>query len=184
MSRMPRMEVASELDQEALAAWLDQAMGPAPILSVRRLAGGHSSGAWRVDRATPDGRWAGVLKAPELPSVVYLRDAVREGLILREAGRLRAPLPAVRAIDPGTRAVGRPFFLMDFVEGRSLSDTSPGSYHDDAWLRTADPAVQRSIWDSFHGALARLHGVDPRAIESVTSIPTGSAQFLDYWRDS
>jgi aminoglycoside phosphotransferase (APT) family kinase protein len=176
------VEVAAELDREALAAWMQQAVGPGLIRSVRRFAGGHSSGAWRVDRSTPDGDWTGVLKAPELPSVVYLRDAVREGLILREAARLGVPVPAVLAIDSGAQAMGRPCFVMEYVEGRSLCDTSAGSYHDDPWLRTAGSSVQRSIWNSFHGALARLHGVDAAAIRNVVPIPAGSVEFLDYWR--
>ena len=35
-----------------------------------------------------------------------------------------------------------------------------------------------------HDALARLHSVDSAAIRNVVSIPVGSTEFLDYWRDA
>ncbi len=79
-------------------------------------------------------------------------------------GRLGAPVPAVLAIDAGTRAVGRPCFVMEYVEGHSVPDVVPGGYHGPGWFRDADPRTQRAIWDSFHDALGAVHRVDPTSL--------------------
>ena len=102
-----------------------------------------------------------VLKAPRVPSIVHALDPCREARVVDALGRAGAPVPAVVAIDSGTSAVGRPCFVMEWVEGRSVPDAWPNAYHD-GWFLDAGADAQRAIWDSFHDALAAVHRVEPR----------------------
>jgi aminoglycoside phosphotransferase (APT) family kinase protein len=172
-------------EADALTTWLADAVDPSVTsVELEKMAGGHSSGAWRLEVRSDAGTVPMVLKAPELPSVVHRRDAGREGRILDALGRMGAPVPAIVAIDDGTRALGRPCFVMEHVEGRALADTSPGSYHDDPWLREAGADVQRAVWDSFHDALAAVHAVDGAKVPDASLGPGGVVDVLAYWREA
>ena len=125
-----------------------------------------------------------VLKAPRLPSVVFDLDPCREARVVGALARLGAPVPAVLAVDTGTRAVGRPCFVMEMVEGRSVADAPPAGYHGPGWYRDADPHTQRTIWDGFHDVLGALHAVDPGALADAYDGPSGPVEVLEYWRDA
>ncbi len=153
-------------------------------VTVERMAAGYANGAWRLDVETAGAVQRMVLKAPRDPSIVYRLDPCREARVVAALGRAGAPVPAVLAIDEGTRAVGRPCFVMECVEGRSVPDGSRGGYHDDGWFRDADPGAQRAIWDSFHDALAALHAVDPAVVADAYDGPVGAVDVLQYWRDA
>jgi aminoglycoside phosphotransferase (APT) family kinase protein len=175
----------SEADSARLQAWIAARVDfPVASIEITRLAGGHSSGAWRVDVAGDGVVRPLVLKAPEEPSVVHRRDACREGRILDACGRMGAPVPAVLGVDDGARTIGRRCFVMEHVDGVGLADTSPSSYHDDPWLRQADPDVRRAVWESFHDALARLHTVDAAKVPDADHGTAGVADVLEYWRQA
>lgn len=94
----------AEVDADRIAAWLAAALDPSiSAVSVRKLAGGHSSGAWRIDAGTAAGPRALVLKAPLLPSVVFRRDAGREGRVLDALSRGGTAVPAVVVVDGAGR---------------------------------------------------------------------------------
>jgi aminoglycoside phosphotransferase (APT) family kinase protein len=174
-----------QLDPERLRSWLADEVDPSvAAVTVRRMAAGHSSGAWRVDTTIAGQPRAMVLKAPGLPSVVHQRDAAREGLIVDALHRFGAPVPAVLAIDPGSQAVGRPCFVMELVDGRAVADTSPGGYHDDPDLQAAGAHAQGAVWESFHDALAALHSIDAREVPAARVGEGGTAAVLAYWREA
>src|SRR5688500_18007024 len=111
----------TEAVDERLTSWLSAELDTSiTAVTLTRLAGGHSSGAWRVDVTSDSAVGPFVLKAPEEPSVVYRRDACREGRIIDQLARSGAPVPPVVAIDASGEVVGRPCFVMSFVEGRAL----------------------------------------------------------------
>jgi aminoglycoside phosphotransferase (APT) family kinase protein len=169
-------------DPEVLREWLTDALGrPVGHVDVELLPQGHANGAWRLELETDDGRRRMVLKAPRAPSIVYQLDPCREARVVEALARAGAPVPPVVAIDPGTRAVGRPCFVMEWVEGRSVPDAWPGAYHD-GWFHDAGPRAQRAIWDSFHDALAAVHSVDPAALVDAYDGPVGAVDVLQYWR--
>jgi aminoglycoside phosphotransferase (APT) family kinase protein len=173
------------IDADRLARWLSDVDGTArPSVAVHRLAGGHSSGAWRVDVVRGGEPRSLVLKAPGEPSMVYQRDACREARIIDALNRMGAPVPAIVAVDSGTRATGRPCFLMEYVAGRVVSDEAPGGYHGDGWFRDAETATQRAIWESFHDALAALHRADAAMVPDASHGPRGALDVLDYWRSA
>jgi aminoglycoside phosphotransferase (APT) family kinase protein len=115
---------------------------------------------------------------------VYRLDPCREPRVVAGLGRLGAPVPAVLAIDTGTRAMGRPCFVMEFVDGRSVPDAAPAGYHGPGWFRDADARAQRAIWDSFHDALGAVHRIDARRLASDYDGPSGAVDVLGYWRDA
>lgn len=176
-------DTAVAIDAEGVRAWLDDVLDePVSSVTVDRMAGGYSSGAWLVDAIVGGARRSMVLKAPETPSVVYERDAAREARILDAAGRFGAPVPEIIAIDDGARAVGRPCFVMEHVDGRSVPDA--GAPPEDDWFGNAGPEVQLAVWSSFYDALAGLHAVDATPVAGAGSGPDGSVGYLDYWRRS
>jgi len=175
-----------ELDRGGLAAWLADALDPAiTSVEVTRLAGGHSSGAWRLDL---DGgsRRPLVLKAPNGDGVVYRRDTAREGRILDGLHRAGAPVPAVLAIDAAGLALGpaRPCFVMELVPGRSPEDSALAGYHEDPTLAAATPDAQRATWESFYDALAALHRVDGREVPEARLGPEGLVDVIAHWREA
>lgn len=178
-------EANTGLDAERIGAWLADALGTG-VADVRigKLAGGHSSGAWRLDVVAGGRPTALVLKAPEVPSIVHRRDAGREARIIDAAGRAGAPLPTVLAIDTGGAVVGRPCFALELVDGRSVPDASAAGCHGDGWFRDADAGVRRSIWHSFHDALAALHRVDAATVPDASHGPGGVVDVLAYWREA
>jgi aminoglycoside phosphotransferase (APT) family kinase protein len=185
MSADPLPPGSDELDAGRIAAWLADVVDPSvSAVRVSKLAGGHSSGAWRLDVVAEGHPGPMVLKAPDLPSIVYRRDAGREGRIVDALSRLGAPVPAVLAVDAGSTVVGRPCFVMEYVDGRSVPDSAPAGCHGDGWFRDAGVEAQRSIWDSFHDALAALHRVDATKVPDASFGPNGVVDVLDYWREA
>jgi aminoglycoside phosphotransferase (APT) family kinase protein len=170
-------------DPEVLRAWLSDVMAtPVRDVQVELLPAGYANGAWKLRVATDDGLQRMVLKAPRVPSVVHALDPCREARVVGAVGRAGGPVPAVIARDDGTRVMGRPCFVMEWIDGRSVPDDFPATYHGKGWFRDAAAASQRAIWDSFHDALAALHRVDPGAVTDAYGGPAGAEDVLGYWR--
>lgn len=180
---------ADPIEPSRLQEWLQETVDPSiSTVSVHRLGGGHSSGAWRIDVVTAGGPRSVVLKAPGEPSVVYRRSAAREGHVIDELHRAGAPVPEIVGIDDGTGALGRESFVMAHVNGRGVHDQGPNGYHDDEALRAGGPELQRAVWESFHDALAAMHSVDPARVPTARTVTGagdgGVRDVLDYWRES
>jgi aminoglycoside phosphotransferase (APT) family kinase protein len=179
------VQIAERPDAEVLGEWLRDELGcPVTRVAVEQLPGGYANGAWRVDVTVGDDTRQMVMKAPRSPSVVYRLDPCREARVVAGLGRLRAPVPAVLAVDTGTRVMGRPCFVMDFVDGRSVPDAAPAGYHGPGWFRDAGAGAQRAVWDSFHDALGAVHRIDPTALADEYDGPSGAVDVLGYWRDA
>jgi aminoglycoside phosphotransferase (APT) family kinase protein len=171
------------IDPDALQDWLSDAIGrPIERVELELLPQGHANGAWRIVADTPDGTRTMVLKAPRVPSIVHALDPCREARVVDALGRAGAPVPAVVAIDAGA-AVGRPCFVMEWVEGRSVPDAWPNAYHD-GWFLDAGADAQRATWDSFHDALAAVHRVALAALDGAYDGPRGARAVLASWREA
>jgi aminoglycoside phosphotransferase (APT) family kinase protein len=179
------VHAADRPDAEVLGEWLRDALGcPVTRVVVEQLPGGYANGAWRLDVTVGDDTRRMVLKAPRSPSVVYRLDPCREARVVAALGRLGAPVPAVLAVDTGTRVMGRPCFVMDFVDGRSVPDAAPAGYHGPGWFRDAGADAQRAVWDSFHDALGAVHGIDPTLLADEYDGPSGAVDVVGFWRDA
>lgn len=138
-----------ELDPARLAAYLraqDVPCAGTPVL--RRVEGGQSNPTYVVEagpqryvlRRKPSG--------PLLPSAHAIEREVRAMRALQGAG---IPVPRVRALCEDPQVLGSAFYVMDFVEGRILTDqTLPGMA----------PAQRRAMYAELNRVLAALHGLD------------------------
>jgi aminoglycoside phosphotransferase (APT) family kinase protein len=174
-----------DIDVDELVAWLREVHDTSVSgVRVSRLAGGNSSGAWKLAFTTADGDQALVLKASNDEGIVFDGGATREAEILAAASRAGAPVPAVTGIDTSGRILGRPSFVMAHVDGRAVPDGTPAGIHGDGWFRDAEVAEQQAVWFSFVRALGSLHAADLAGLEVATYGPDGVASMLGYWRRS
>jgi aminoglycoside phosphotransferase (APT) family kinase protein len=161
-------------DVEALERYLGGRIpgfeGP---ISVRQFRGGQSNPTYHLRTpAAPkpeigEGR-AGGERGPDppgpreyvlrrkppgqlLPSAHAIEREYRVMTALQESG---VPVPRTFLLCEDAGVIGTPFFLMEYVAGRPMTDaTLPGH----------SPAQRRAIYDSMITVLARLHMVDWRA---------------------
>ena len=68
------------------------------------------------------------------------------------------PVPAVVALEEDETVLGRPFYVMEQVQGRYLADNPP--YHMDGWLTQCSPEERGAIWRNAICEIARINRVD------------------------
>jgi aminoglycoside phosphotransferase (APT) family kinase protein len=152
-------------------------------LTATRMGGGNSSGAWRLDFHTTSGVQHLVLKTTMESGLVFECAASREGHILHAARQAGAAVPSILAIDETGAALGRPCFVMELVEGRTVPESTPASFHGEGWFRDADAGNQQAVWWSFVDSLATLHSISPAAVPAGYGTE-GVVDMLSYWRRS
>ncbi|MEO8298206.1 MAG: phosphotransferase family protein [Burkholderiales bacterium] len=143
----------AEPDAQALAAFIRERIEPFDgSLAVRRVEGGQSNPTFIVDA----GSRRYVLRRKPPGALLQSAHAVdREFRVLAALQGSGVPVPRARALCQDPAVLGSEFYLMDFVEGRILSDqTLPG----------LAPAERRAHYDELNRVMAALHGVDYRAI--------------------
>lgn len=78
------------------------------------------------------------------------------------AERTDVPVPRVRWMESTGEVLGRPFFLMDYVEGSTPPDVMPYTFGNN-WFFDAGPAAQRELQDATVEVLAKLHSIPDAA---------------------
>lgn len=95
------------------------------------------------------------------------------------------PVPPVLWHEPDPGVLGAPFFVMQHVEGRAVTDSPP--YNESGWLYEAPAAEREQIWRNALDALIAVHQV-PTDVVSFLAKPalgaTGFDQALAYWERS
>ena len=89
---------------------------PTAVLAARRLSVGHSRAMYRVD--TDGGSF--VVRAEQ--GGVFGTSSGEEFGVMAGLARAGFPVAPVRWYEPTGSVLGRPFFVMDFVEGAELAD--------------------------------------------------------------
>ena len=119
------------------------------------IAGGRSNLTFRVDDA--QGRtWA--LRRPPLHHVLpTAHDMAREYRLIHALGPAGIPVPATVGLCADEEVNGRPFYVMEFVEGHILRNAPEAE-------AAFDPATRRAVGDHMAETLAALHAVDPDAV--------------------
>jgi aminoglycoside phosphotransferase (APT) family kinase protein len=177
---------------EAVAAWLERAHGldEVELDDLHAPAGtGFSSETflgrlrWRDPSGSHDQRI--VLRAVPRGHRVFERYDL--GVQVRCLEALEAtdvPVPRVRWVALEDGPLGRPFYVMDHVEGRIPSDNPP--YPLEGWLHDAPPDEQREICHNSIEVLGRLHRLDPRSVGLADlgriGMGRGVRGQLDAWR--
>ena len=126
-----------------------------------RLSGGYSADLYRLRLESAPGELSGDLV---LRLMRGAEDAAREINAQREVAKLGFPAPAVRFSADSSAGLGRPFMLMDRVEGRTLLDASP---------------IELRRLPSVLGAtMRRLHALKPGPIRVALSAAGGANDAL------
>lgn len=186
----------SESAAEALRSWFASAVGD-PDLTLGELVVpegvGHSNETVLVDLHWTDRDGSShhddvvVRFQTTGPGVFPSYDLDAQVACLRQvAAHSAAPVPRVRFFEPDAAPLGRPFYVMDRVQGIVPTDRMP--YTLDGWLHDASPAEQEALWWSSLEAMAELHRLDWRAaglelLDRPEHGPVGLAQQLGWWRD-
>jgi aminoglycoside phosphotransferase (APT) family kinase protein len=72
------------------------------------------------------------------------------------------PMPALHSFEDDTSWLGGRFWVMDRVDGIAPQDSPP--YAVEGFLLHQSPDEQRRLWDNGVDAMAKVHGVDWRAL--------------------
>lgn len=148
----PQASKAADLDHEALAAYLPQAVdGTDGALNVARISGGQSNPTFFVDA----GRRRLVLrKQPAGEHLPSAHQVDREFRVMKALAGSDVPVPEMVKLEEDRSVLGTAFYVMERLDGRVIHDS-----------RLPDMAREDRVKAYAHVArtLGRLHAVDWRA---------------------
>ena len=140
-------------DEEALGAYLEREIdGFSGLETVRQFSGGQSNPTFLL--STADGPYVLRKKPPGklLPSAHQIEREHRIYEALRETD---VPVPRMHLLVQDDSVIGTPFYVMEYVEGRVLTDPT---------LSDSSPQERASIYAEVGRVLAVLHSVDYEAV--------------------
>ncbi|MBY6061000.1 phosphotransferase family protein [Microbacterium esteraromaticum] len=147
------------LNVVALEGWLRREhpkMLAGSPLSARRIVGGLSNLSYRID----GGMSPWVLRRPPLGHVLSTaHDMGREFRVMSALSGTAVPVPRTHVLrddSSGSAGVGAQFYLMDFVEGKTLNGREDNAMYARDAISQLGPELAR--------VLARLHEVDLAAV--------------------
>ena len=151
----PSQDHAGEVEginAEAVTAWVrDRIDGLRPPLVFELIAGGHSNLTYRF---TDVGGAAYVLRRPPLGHVLEsAHDMAREHRIISALADTDVPVPRTFGLCEDATVNGRPFYLMEFVDG-----VVP---HDAEAAATIAEADRRRAGEHVIDVLGNLHLIEP-----------------------
>lgn len=155
----------STMDSLALHRWLRTKLR-ADALSITNTkspeAGGWSNetlifdAAWTRD-GSPHKRTFVLRLAPAGPAMFKDYDLGRQVHCLRHLQQTsECPVPAVVADDLEGGALGRPFYVMEFIAGQVPADDRP-TFFEAGFLADASAEAQRRFYDGCIDAIASIH---------------------------
>jgi aminoglycoside phosphotransferase (APT) family kinase protein len=144
---------AHRFDEAALAAYLrDRLPGCDGRIEVRQFEGGQSNPTYQL---AAGGRRYVLRKKPKGKLLPSAHQVEREYRVMTALQGSEVPVPRTWLLceDPGV--IGTPFYVMDHVEGRVLTD---------ARMPRLTPAERTALYADFVRVLAALHSLDPAAV--------------------
>ncbi|MFI0353899.1 phosphotransferase family protein [Actinomadura sp. 9N407] len=156
----------------SLTGWLDGRLPGArvPLLETPTTSGFSSETllfdvAWTGPGGSPETREPCVARVAPVKYQIFpeprFEEQYRLMRILDEHTDI--PVPPIRWYEPSTEPLGAPFFVMGRIEGRVPTDMPP--YHMDGWVTEVPPEERAAMWWSTLDILARLHRLDPDALD-------------------
>ncbi|HTZ10613.1 MAG TPA: phosphotransferase family protein [Acidimicrobiales bacterium] len=144
------------IDAARVGAWMEAHVpGATAPMAFTLIAGGRSNLTYRVTDAAGH---AYALRRPPLSHVLpTAHDMTREYRVISALGPTPVPVPRTYALCQDEAVNGRPFYVMEFVEGLILRDAA-------AARRDLDEAARRWAGESLVDTLAALHAVDVDAV--------------------
>lgn len=144
--------MSNDLDHAALEAWLSEKLPGQSGLSVWQISGGQSNPTYRVTFGAQ--RFVLRIKPPG-PLLPGAHAIEREYRVMKALGPTGVPVPTVRWLEEDETVLGRPFYLMDWLDGRVFSDCA---------LEGVSPDDRRQMYLDTARTMARLHAVRPDRI--------------------
>lgn len=144
--------MTAQIDTARLGAWLSaHVAGYAGEPRLHRFPGGQSNPTYKLSADSGDY----VLRRKPAGALLASAHAVdREFRVLRALEGTQVPVARAHALCEDDSVIGSAFYVMDYVEGRVLWDsTLPG----------VSPAERAAMFDSMNATIAALHSVDYRA---------------------
>lgn len=165
---------AQKFDAGALADYLKAHVeGFSGDLQIAQFKGGQSNPTFKISAGGKNYvmRSKPAPKAKLLPSAHAIEREFRVQDALHKAG---FPVARMYALCEDEAVIGRAFYLMEMVEGRVLWDQS---------LPGMAPAERRAIYEEMNRVIARLHGLDYKALGLETYGKPGNyfARQIERW---
>jgi len=145
------MDAVTGIDEARVNAWMAHHVGARTPLDYELIAGGRSNLTFAVTDAT--GRRFALRRPPVSHVLPTAHDMVREHTVISALYPLGIPVARPLGLCTDDSVNGRPFYVMEFVEGAILRDR-------DQAVATYGEATRAVIGDRLAETLARLHDVD------------------------
>jgi aminoglycoside phosphotransferase (APT) family kinase protein len=140
------------IDGPGVTGWFaDHVDGVTPPLSFTQIAGGRSNPTFRVEDAA--GRVYALRRPPISHVLPTAHDMAREHRLISALGPVGIPVPLTYGLCLDESVNGRPFYVMEFVDGHILRDRPEAE-------AAFDVATRARIGPAMADTLARLHAVD------------------------
>jgi aminoglycoside phosphotransferase (APT) family kinase protein len=151
---------ARELDTQRVAAgferWLVTHLPGASITDIELPGTGASNGTYLCTIEVDHDRRDLVLRLQPGENQFLDPDVIFQSRVMEAiAANSLLPVPRVLWKEPDPRPLGAPFFVMDRVQGRVLSD----SHHDGGWALDLSPDQRGHMYASTTAAFATLHSI-------------------------
>ncbi|UZD90372.1 phosphotransferase family protein [Cognatishimia activa] len=142
----------SNLDLSALENWLAQKLPGQTGLTAEPITGGQSNPTWFV---TWGQRQLVLRKKPEGQILPGAHAVEREFRVLKALEATDVPVPTALWLEEDESIIGTPFYVMDRLEGRVMSDCT---------LPDVSPQDRREMYLDMARTMARMHAVRPNEV--------------------
>jgi len=140
-------------DQVKLEAYLrEHVAGFSGDLTVEEFAGGQSNPTYKL---TAGGKHYVMRRKPPGKLLKSAHAVDREYKVMTALGGTNVPVPQTYCLCTDEEIIGSWFYVMEFLDGRVIWDSTDGPY---------SPEERTQIWDAAVVAVAKLHQVDYREV--------------------
>jgi aminoglycoside phosphotransferase (APT) family kinase protein len=152
----------TDIDFPSLSAWFSQTLAISEPLSVTKFAGGQSNPTYRVTAGNSEF----VLRRKPFGQLLPSAHAVdREYRLISALHPTGFPVAKPYGLCSDDTVIGSMFYVMAFVEGRSLADGK---------LPRQKPPERRDIYEAIIETLATLHNIDHHSVGLSDYGPPGN----------